>query len=119
MKKVAHQFFEDDGLDYEDMLNNFDDFCDHLKTVHHKHIIKEIKIMDELLEKLNEQEKTLLWLSEKLNNLELQMEKLGKPSLMYHRPTCEEYETIAQTLDYLHNNVEGLKEDLMKIARAV
>ena len=28
MKKVAHQFFEDDGLDYEDILNNFDDFCD-------------------------------------------------------------------------------------------
>ena len=28
MKKVEHQFFEDDGLDYEDMLNNFDDFCD-------------------------------------------------------------------------------------------
>ena len=89
------------------------------KTVHHKHTIKEIKIMDELLKKLNEQEKTLLWLSEKLNNLELQMEKLGKPSLMYHRPTCEEYETIAQTLDYLHNNVEGLKTDLLKIARAV
>ena len=28
MKKVAHQFIEDDGLDYEDMLSNFDDFCD-------------------------------------------------------------------------------------------
>ena len=28
MKKVAHQFFEDDGLDYEDMLSTFDDFCD-------------------------------------------------------------------------------------------
>ena len=28
MKKVAHDFFEDDGLDYEDMLNNFDSFCD-------------------------------------------------------------------------------------------
>ena len=28
MKKVAHQFFEDDGLDYEDMLNDFDTFCD-------------------------------------------------------------------------------------------
>ena len=27
-KKVAHQFFEDDGLDYEDMLNDFDNFCD-------------------------------------------------------------------------------------------
>jgi hypothetical protein len=47
------------------------------------------------------------------------MEKLGNPSLMYHRPTSEEYETVAQTLDYLHNNVEGLKTDLLKIARAV
>jgi|TARA_B100001057_G_scaffold121804_1_gene120635 hypothetical protein len=28
MKKVAHQFFEDDGLDYEDMLSDFDSFCD-------------------------------------------------------------------------------------------
>ena len=28
MKKVEDHFFEDDGLDYEDMLNNFDDFCD-------------------------------------------------------------------------------------------
>ena len=75
--------------------------------------------MDELLEKLNEQEKTLLWLSEKLSSLESRMESLGKPSLMYHRPTSEEYETVAQTLDYLHNNVEGLKTDLLKIARAV
>jgi hypothetical protein len=47
------------------------------------------------------------------------MEKLGKPSLMYHRPTSEEYETVAQTLDYLHNNVEGLKTDLLKVAKAV
>ena len=47
------------------------------------------------------------------------MERLGKPSLMYHRPTSEEYETIAQTLDYLHNNVEGLKTDLLKLAKAV
>ena len=28
MKKVAHQLFEVDGLDYEDMLNDFDNFCD-------------------------------------------------------------------------------------------
>jgi len=28
MKKVAHQFFENDGLDYEDMLSDFDNFCD-------------------------------------------------------------------------------------------
>ena len=38
---------------------------------------------------------------------------------MYKRPTSEDYETIAQTLDYLHNNVEGLKEDFVKIAKSV
>jgi hypothetical protein len=38
--------------------------------------------------------------------------------LMYKRPTGEDYETVAQTLDYLHNNVEGLKGDLSKIARS-
>ena len=38
---------------------------------------------------------------------------------MYQRPSAEEYETVAQTLDYLHNNVEGLKEDLLKVAKAV
>ena len=32
MKKVAHQFFEDDGLDYEDMLNDFDSFCDQFEN---------------------------------------------------------------------------------------
>ena len=32
MKKVAHQFFEDDGLDYEDMLNDFDNFCDQFEA---------------------------------------------------------------------------------------
>ena len=38
---------------------------------------------------------------------------------MYKRPTSEKYETIAQTLDYLHNNVEGIKGDLVKIAKSV
>ena len=32
MKKVEHQFFEDDGLDYEDMLNDFDSFCDQFEA---------------------------------------------------------------------------------------
>ncbi len=38
---------------------------------------------------------------------------------MYQRPSAEEYETVAQTLDYLHNNVEGIKGDLVKIAQSV
>jgi len=75
--------------------------------------------MEELLARLNELEKTLLWQSEKLNTLEKTLEKLANPSLMYRRPSGEDYETVAQTLDYLHNNVEGLKGDLLKVAKAV
>ena len=75
--------------------------------------------MEELLARLNELEKTLLWQSEKLNTLEKTLEKLANPSLMYRRPSGEYYETVAQTLDYLHNNVEGLKGDLLKVAKAV
>ena len=75
--------------------------------------------MEELLTRLNELEKTLLWQSEKLNTLEKTLEKLANPSLMYKRPSGENYETVAQTLDYLHNNVEGLKGDLLKVAKAV
>ena len=76
-------------------------------------------MMEELSARLNELEQTLLWQSEKLNTLEKTLEKLANPSLMYKRPTGEKYETIAQTLDYLHNNVEGVKGDLVKIAKSV
>ena len=75
--------------------------------------------MEELSARLNELEKTLLWQSEKLNTLQQTLEKLANPSLMYKRPTSEDYETVAQTLDYLHNNVEGIKGDLVKIAKSV
>ena len=75
--------------------------------------------MEELSTRLNELEKTLLWQSEKLNTLERTLEKLANPSLMYKRPTGEDYETVAQTLDYLHNNVEGIKTDLIKVSQAV
>ena len=76
-------------------------------------------MMEELSARLNELEQTLLWQSEKLNTLEQTLEKLANPSLMYKRPTSEDYETVAQTLDYLHNNIEGLKGDLLKVAKAV
>ena len=83
------------------------------------HSYEVIKMMEELQAKLNEQERTLLWLSERLTSLDQRISQLERPTLMYHRPNSEEYETIAQTLDYLHNNVEGIKKDLLKVARAV
>ena len=75
--------------------------------------------MEELQEKLNEQERTLLWLSERLTSLDQRISQLEQPTLMYHRPHSEEYETISQTLDYLHNNVEGIKGDLVKVAKGI
>jgi len=75
--------------------------------------------MEELLERLNELERTLLWQSEKLSNLDQRLSQLENPSLMYKRPTGEDYETVAQTLDYLHNNVEGIKGDLIKMSKSV
>ena len=76
-------------------------------------------MMEELLEKLREQERTLLWLSERLTSLDQRISRLERPTLMYKRPESEEYETIAQTLDYLHNNVEGIKKDLIRVAQSV
>ena len=76
-------------------------------------------MMEELQKKLSEQETTRLWLPEKLTSLDQRISQMERPTLMYHRPTSEDYETISQTLDYLHNNVEGLKKDLLTIAKAV
>ena len=64
-------------------------------------------------------EEILLVLSAKLASLEERLLQLENPQLMYKRPTATERETLAQTLDYLHNNVEGIKQDLLKVAKAV
>jgi hypothetical protein len=54
-----------------------------------------------------------------LTSLDQRISQIERPTLMYQRPSAEEYETVAQTLDYLHNNVEGIKGDLVKIAKSV
>ena len=38
---------------------------------------------------------------------------------MYRRPSGGDYETLSETLDYLHNNVEGIKKDLARVAQSV
>lgn len=64
-------------------------------------------------------EKVLLKLSERLTSLEQRVTQLERPTLMYRRPEKSEYESVSDTLDYLHNNVEGLKSDLARIAQVV
>jgi hypothetical protein len=38
---------------------------------------------------------------------------------MYRRPMKNDYESLSDTLDYLHNNVEGIKQDLARVAQSV
>ena len=61
-------------------------------------------------------EEILLVLSQRLVSLEERLLALENPQLMYKRPSSTEYEKISETLDYLHNNVEGLKRDLYRVA---
>ena len=76
------------------------------------------------MEKSSEQlqqnlEEKLLVLLQRLESLEKRVNLLERPTLAYRRPKAKEYESLSDTLDYLHNNVEGIKDDLVKVAKAV
>ena len=74
---------------------------------------------DEYLKQQQRLETALLKLSERLESLEQRVSHLERPTLMYRRPQTSKHETLSDTLDYLHNNVEGIKQDLVKVAKAV
>jgi len=76
-------------------------------------------MMEELLKRNLELENMVLKLSEKLQHLDQRISQLERPMLMYRRPTGNQHETLSDTLDYLHNNVEGIKKDLVTIAKTV
>ena len=64
-------------------------------------------------------EQILLVLCQRLVNIEERVSSLENPQLMYKRPTSSDRERLADTLDYLHNNIEGIKEDLVKFAQRI
>lgn len=76
-------------------------------------------MMEELQQQQQKLESVLLKLSERLQNLDQRISQLERPTLMYRRPSGSDYESLSETLDYLHNNIEGLKEDLVKVAQTV
>ena len=75
--------------------------------------------MEELSQQQQKLESALLKLSERLTSLDQRISQLERPQLMYRRPTDSNYESLSETLDYLHNNVEGIKKDLLQVARTV
>ena len=75
--------------------------------------------MEELLQQQQKLESQLLKLSERLTSLDQRISQLERPQLMYRRPTDSNYESLSDTLNYLHNNVEGIKKDLLQVAKVV
>ena len=59
-----------------------------------------------IMQKYNE---LLLQLQERLTTVEKKVSSLERPQLMYKPPQCQNYKTIAETLDDLHNAVEELR----------
>ena len=90
-----------------------------LSRGHLKHSIEVIKTMEELLQQQQKLESALLRLSERLTSLDQRISQLERPRLMYRRPSESKHESLSDTLDYLHNNIEGLKGDLVKISQSV
>ena len=76
-------------------------------------------MMEELQKQQQSLEKALLALSERLQSLDQRISQLERPTLMYRRPSGREYESLSDTLDYLHNNIEGIKKDLLRVAQSV
>lgn len=60
-----------------------------------------------IMQKYNE---LLQSLSERLTTVEKKVSQLERPQLMYKPPQCQDYQTIAETLDDLHNAVEELRD---------
>ena len=59
------------------------------------------------MQKLSEQ---LQELQERLMTVETRVLQLERPQLMYKPPQCQNYQTIAETLDDLHNAVRELQD---------
>ena len=76
-------------------------------------------MMEELQQQQQKLEQALQRLSERLTSLDQRISQLERPTLMYRRPAAGEHESLSDTLDYLHNNIEGIKKDLLHVARTV
>ena len=75
--------------------------------------------MDKSSEQLLNLEEKAPMLLQRLESLELRVSQLERPTIAYRRPKGNDYESLSDTLDYLHNNVEGIKKDLLLVAKTV
>jgi hypothetical protein len=56
-------------------------------------------------------EMILLPMLQRIERMEQEIESLKRPQLMYRPPSLTEYQTISETLDYLHNSIEDLRKE--------
>ena len=94
---------------YEKILNNFDQFCDDFEFAAAKRFSGVDNDSRQPVDNA-EVQRLLQQLSERLTQLEKRISLLERPQLMYRPPKSETHQTIAQTLDNLHNDVDKLKD---------
>ena len=66
--------------------------------------------LDHKISRLSTHDQVKLATEMRLRNLERGVDSLKKPVLMYRPPKSEEHETIVDTLDRLHKDIDELKE---------
>ena len=102
-----------------DIVNNFDDFCDSFESRAAEAFLRGDQNNGRVTGKTAEIGTGTPDAVREVQHLDQRISMLERPSLMYRRPSGGEHESLSNTLDYLHNNVEGLKRDLAATARSV
>ena len=110
---------KDEFKDFDSILNNFDEFCDAFESRASEAYMRgdqnDGKVVTAAAE-VGERAPEAVREVDEPGPTDIQLER---PQLMYRRPTDSNYESLSETLDYLHNNVEGIKKDLLQVARTV
>ena len=93
---------------YEEILANFDAFCDQFEGAAARRFAGLDDASRTPIDNADVKRATPE-LQERLTTVETKVLSLERPQLMYSSPQCQNYKTIAETLDDLHNAVEELR----------
>ena len=95
---------------YEKILSNFDTFCDQFEGAAARRFAGLDNDSRQPIDNATVQRANSKSLQKRLTMVEKKVSLLERPQLMYKPPQCQNYKTIAETLDDLHNAVEELRD---------
>jgi hypothetical protein len=108
-----------DFEDFDSILNNFDAFCDEFESRAAEAFLRGDQNDGRVTKATAEIGTSTPNAVREITDLDQRISQLERPTLMYRRPESKNYESLSDTLDYLHNNVAGIKKDLIRVAQTV